>query len=436
MNTLHIDFGRKLGPVKPVNGVGQPPILGITNASLFSYLRDAGIPYSRLHDVGGAFGCGCYVDIPNIFPVFDADDDDPASYMFAHTDWIIGELVKNGVEPVYRLGVTIENAAARWASPRIYPPKDFAKWARVCEHVIRHYTEGWADGFRYRITYWEIWNEPDNHVIPEKNEMWRGTAEDYYRLYEVTANHLKHCFPHIRVGGPACCGFYAVTSTDPDARTRYFLSFAEGFLRWISSDAHKAPLDFFSWHSYAAVEETRRHACFCRSLLDRYGFTGTETHLNEWNPSPRVFGSMTHAVNTAAMLLTLQNAPVDAAMFYDARIGLSEYGSLFDPISHTPYADYDAFVLFGRLRALGTQVQCTHDVPGLYALAAADGREGGVMLVNTAKDERTIVLHAHGKVSCELTDARHRLEPAPILENGRVTLPAESIAYLKIETIG
>lgn len=47
-----------------------------------------------------------------------------------------------------------------------------------------------------------------------------------------------------------------------------------------------------------------------------------------------------------------------------------------------------------------------------------------MMLVNTAKNEKTIVPHAHGRVPCELTDAKHRLEPAPILENGRVTLPA------------
>ena len=49
------------------------------------------------------------------------------------------------------------------------PPKDYAKWARICEHIITHYTEGWADGFNYKITYWEIWNEPENI------QMWQGT---------------------------------------------------------------------------------------------------------------------------------------------------------------------------------------------------------------------------------------------------------------------
>ena len=28
-----------------------------------------------------------------------------------------------------------------------------------------------------------------------------ATPEEFYRLYDVTAKHLKACFPHIKVGG-------------------------------------------------------------------------------------------------------------------------------------------------------------------------------------------------------------------------------------------
>lgn len=435
MAELRIDFSRKLGPIKKVNGVGQPPILGITNSSLLHYLTDANIPYSRLHDVGGTFGGGCYVDIPNLFPNFDADENDPASYFFAHTDWLIGELILSGVEPVYRLGVTIENAAARYASPRIHPPKDFAKWARVCEHVIRHYTEGWADGFRYPIHYWEIWNEPDNHVETRLNEMWQGTPEQYYELYSVTANHLKACFPHLKIGGPASCGFYAVLEQERNPRTEFFMDFFRGFLRYISSQEHKAPLDFCSWHSYGTISETRIYADCCRHLLDEYGFSGVETQLNEWNPSPRVFGLIKHAALVGGMLLMLQNAPVDTAMFYDARIGISQYGSLFNPITHEPYADYDAFVLFGRLLRLGTQADVTLDAENVYAVAATDGTEGGVMIVNTAEMDTSVRLALNGDVSCEITDANRRLEQAELLRDGVLSLPAESLVYLRISNL-
>ncbi len=31
------------------------------------------------------------------------------------------------------------------------PPADFNKWAIICEHIIRHYNEGWADEYLYSI---------------------------------------------------------------------------------------------------------------------------------------------------------------------------------------------------------------------------------------------------------------------------------------------
>ena len=80
MATIRIDTAKTLRPMKPMHGGGQPPLLG-ANVGHFHYLTEAGIPYSRLHDVGGAFGQGKFVDIPNIFRDFEADVNDPASYV-------------------------------------------------------------------------------------------------------------------------------------------------------------------------------------------------------------------------------------------------------------------------------------------------------------------------------------------------------------------
>ena len=157
---INVDFSKVIGKIKPLHGVGQPPFVG-SDFQMFRCLKDAGIPYSSLHDVGGVYGGFRWVDIPNIFRDFDADEYDENSYDFTFTDLMITALIKNGVEPFFRLGVTIENDALIKAY-RIYPPKDYKKWAVICEHIIRHYTEGWANGFNYDIKYWEIWNEPDN----------------------------------------------------------------------------------------------------------------------------------------------------------------------------------------------------------------------------------------------------------------------------------
>ena len=156
MATVKLDLSKSEKAIKPMHAGGQPPVTSQATDTFFHYLTEAGIPYSRLHDVGGAFGNGKYVDIPNIFRDFSADENDPASYEFTFTDLLLAQLDKAGVEPYYRLGVTIENAA-HVKSYWIAPPTDYAKWARIAEHIIRHYTEGWADGFHYKITYWEIW---------------------------------------------------------------------------------------------------------------------------------------------------------------------------------------------------------------------------------------------------------------------------------------
>ncbi len=105
---VKVDFAQTVGPVRPIHGVGQPPMIGaLKNWSMMHYLKEAGIPYSRLHDVGGWLGGGLYVDIPNLFPDFDADENDPANYRFAFTDSLLKALEANGVEPFFRLGVTI-----------------------------------------------------------------------------------------------------------------------------------------------------------------------------------------------------------------------------------------------------------------------------------------------------------------------------------------
>ena len=175
MHSLKVNFDQPLGRIRAMHAVGQPPFYGM-DFSYCRYLEAAHVPYARLHDVGGAYGRSVFVDIPNLFRDFDADENDPASYDFAFTDVLLSELHKYGMKPVFRLGVTIENYAEIRAY-NIYPPKDFSKWARICEHVIRHYNEGWAEGFRYGIEYWEIWNEPEGHPNGDGLAMWIGTKE-------------------------------------------------------------------------------------------------------------------------------------------------------------------------------------------------------------------------------------------------------------------
>ena len=430
MAIINVDFTKETGKIKPMHGVGQPPFLGI-DFSMCDYLRDAHIPFSRLHDVGGAFGGSLYVDIPNLFRDFSADADDPESYDFAFTDLLMAALVERGIEPFFRLGVTIENY--RTVKPyRIAPPEDYEKWARICEGVIRHYTQGWANGFYYNITYWEIWNEPDNYDTPQENQMWSGTQEEYFSLYETASKYLKTKFPHLKIGGYASCGFYALTASDNSfgacsPRYQYFMDFFEAFLAYIS--AHNCPLDFFSWHSYSGIEENLIWAEHARSRLDAYGFIHTEHTLNEWNCRPDLKGSARHAALTCGMMLALQSSTLDSAMFYDARCGMGDYSGLFDCMTYKPLPAYYSFVAFGELYLRGRQVFVGNTPEGVYACAAKDS-DGCLLIANTTAAPIPTELVTVGAKS--LTECK-------IIKDGAVwqdhildgTLPAEAVVFIK-----
>ena len=59
MPGINVNFDNVTGKIKPMHAVGQPPFTGgfcKLDFSPIQILKDASIPYSRLHDVGGAFG--------------------------------------------------------------------------------------------------------------------------------------------------------------------------------------------------------------------------------------------------------------------------------------------------------------------------------------------------------------------------------------------
>ncbi len=433
MAKITVDFSKQKGKIKPVNGVGQPPILYGVDDEMFHYLTEAHIPFSRLHDTGGFLGGNRFVDVPNLFRDFDADPDDPAAYDFAFTDVLITSLIKHGVEPFFRLGVSIENDIAIRAY-RIDPPKDFHKWAVICEHIIRHYNEGWADGFRYNIRYWEIWNEPDNWEEIELNQEWHATKEVFYEFYGVASTYLKDKFPHLMIGGYGSCGFCSLDGegtklANSSPRYAYFVEFFDGFIDYIK--AHNCPLDFFSWHSYTTPSRTMGHARYARRRLDEAGYTHTESTCNEWNYRADLRGTVQHAAFTTGMLLGFQDVPLDSAMFYDARCGVSTYSGLFNPLTLKPFPAYYGFIAFGELYTRGTQVESTCDTENVFAVAAT-GEAGSCLVIANITDKDTpLDLSLGGKkvTVCKCIDATHTYTDCALPE----TLGAYTVLYMETE---
>ena len=425
MATIRVNLNNTIGKIKHMHGVGQPPLVG-HDTSNFKYMKDAGIPYSRLHDVGGPYGGNRWVDIPNIFRDFDADETDPDSYDFAFTDLLIKGLIDNGVEPYYRLGITIENASHIKAY-RTAPPKDYEKWARICEHIIMHYNEGWANGYHYNIKYWEIWNEPESQdEYVGSTMMWDGLPEDYFRLYEVASKHLKSCFPNIKIGGYSSCGFYALHSPGlewPELWLKYF----DKFFNYVKQ--HNCPIDFFSWHSYSKTATNIEYVKYLEQKLIEFGYPNLETHLNEWHTVREDRGNAHHSAEAAANMIAMQNTKsVQVCNVYDMRVtGGSGYNAIFNLETRKPFKTYYSFVAFNKLYQLKNQVDCTIDTENMYVLCAKDGDKLALAIVNLTGE--TQLLDING---IDLTNANYHIidedrtftwvEKPPCLENNGVLL--------------
>lgn len=149
MNTVKVNFSKTEGKIKPMHAVNNGPVHKFAadqQISNLEYYKEAGIPYARTHDASfyATYGGEHTVDVHAIFPDFTANPYEPDSYDFACTDEYLRVIDAAGTKTFYRLGSKIEHQIKKYGT---VPPADFHKWAVVCEHIIRHYTEGWANGF-------------------------------------------------------------------------------------------------------------------------------------------------------------------------------------------------------------------------------------------------------------------------------------------------
>jgi len=134
-NVLKFDPAKTGGTFKILSAVnGSPRHKRHANdqvISNFKYYQAARIPYNKTHDMGLINHHG--FDITNMFPNFDADVNDPNSYDFIVTDNSLLITQDAGTKIYFRLGESIEHGIKKYAT---LPPKDFQKWAEICEHII------------------------------------------------------------------------------------------------------------------------------------------------------------------------------------------------------------------------------------------------------------------------------------------------------------
>lgn len=398
MSKIIADLSEHIGKIKPMHAVNNGPAKPRFDQTRgnFEDFAAAGIPFVRNHDASycADYGGEHTVDICAIFPDFDADVNDPASYDFVLTDEYTKTILEAGAQVLFRLGNKIEHWKKKYGT---LPPKDFKKWAEICEHVIRHYNEGWANGFNWGIEYWEIWNEPDLDPDDSTNKRtWGGTKAEFFELYRITALHLKSCFPSLKIGGPAIA---------------YNMEWAEDFLAAMSANSPRVPIDFFSWHIYATEpRELIARAERVRGLLDRYGYSDSESILNEWNyiidwtdnyiESIQTIISLKGAAFTAACMLDSQQSSIDMLMYYDARLSTC-FNGLFDFYTQRPIKGYYPFVMFNKLYRAGTACRISSEDESIHVSAAiSEDGKSYIMLSYFTNDknaaEKTLSLELKG----------------------------------------
>lgn len=391
-NTVSIDFDNVIDEIRPVHNVGRMPEYK-PDSEINGYFTGANMTSCRTHDIN------C-TDIHNIFPDFSADVSDENSYHFEESDKVIAAIVDTGMEPFFRLGISYSNAEKD--HELLLPPTDYAKWAQICEHIILHYNEGWADGFNYGIEYWEIWNEPDGGKYEEiseteyitENVFWHGTPEQFYQLYDVAANYLKEKFPDLKIGGYGSCGFYALTKTNnvksgAPAYNKYFVEFFQGFLDYIKE--HKPPMDFFTWHSYSTTEVNTRWIKYVNDNLEEAGYGDAEVICDEWNYNPTENDKINrrYGANQTSMLCMFQNEGLDSAFYYCGIATGALHAGMFLK-DGTPSSAYYGFLAFGQLYEMGNQVEIRNRLKkDMYAAAArSDDGETAALLISNVSEKK------------------------------------------------
>lgn len=390
---LSADFTKSIGSIRALNGSNGGPNLSLQKIyncnEEFAALK---IPYVRLHDIPLTNPGMRIADTSMIFANPLANENDSRNYYFQETDDYIRNLLSCGSRVVYRLGPSIEHTLDNY---NVHPPVDIDKWCRICINIIRHYNEGWANGFFWDIQYWEVWNEPN-----ARPHMWTGDDAAYFQLYLRISRAIKEHNPKLKVGGPSLS-----SPSQKVPRWESAWKFSADFLAWCKKE--NAPLDFYSWHSYPKqldyiIDDPFR----VREILNAAGYPEAELHLNEWHycPSwdmtpewlegPRGRNGIDAACFIASVLSAWQDTPLTLGNYY--MTDTSPNWGIYDPYN-TLRGSYYGLLAFAKMLDYPERVFAETEERHHTILAGKNGTGEGAVLVSACNTEQSeLVLELSG----------------------------------------
>ena len=416
---FNVDFGKKQGKIKPLHAINGGPLSGGAQLpyDMSAEYREIKPPIVRCVMPDGSCGYNQFICVHSVFPDFSLDENDAESYNFAPTDKYLQSIRESGAQIFYTLG-----ESAEYEGKRLYTiaPSDYEKWARVCEHIIMHYNEGFADGFKWNIKHFEIWNGAD------QDECFLGERTEFFELYRVVSNYLKERFPRIKIGAFGAIGFSSQNRIDARESERKSFDFTTEFLTFVCKNDTKSPLDFFTWRCFARTpEELSLHAKYARSYLDLAGLKRTKSIVSQFNlycdgaVPPSLLEE--YPAFLAASLILAQKSAIDT-MFYSTGEVHDFMNALYtvdDCVTHRRYAAFEVMEGFSALYSLGNAVETSEDYPREVNLLAAKGaEEGAIMLSSRSFDGRVeIALSGSDYSTCSVK----RIAPGTERGEGRVS---------------
>ncbi|MFP5040001.1 GH39 family glycosyl hydrolase [Parasediminibacterium sp. JCM 36343] len=251
---VNIDFAKEKGEMKPIwawFGYDEPN---------YTYMKDG---KKLLSEIAELSPVPVYVRAHNLLTsgdgtpalkwgstnVYTEDANGNPVYYWNIVDSIFDTYIQRGMKPLAQIGFMPEALSTHpqpykhtwkpgdpyskiitgWA----YPPKDYKKWGDLCYEWVKHCVARYG-AKEVASWYWEVWNEADGSY-------WKGTAKEFYKLYDYAADGVKRALPTARIGG---C----------DATTGG-IKFSEGFIRHCLYDTNYvtgkigSPLEVFLFHA-------------------------------------------------------------------------------------------------------------------------------------------------------------------------------------------
>jgi xylan 1,4-beta-xylosidase len=143
--------------------------------------------------------------------VYSEDASGHAVYSWVILDQIFDTFQAAGIKPLVEIGFMPQplsthpdpyrhdfprdrNIYTGWA----YPPKDYPKWSEIVFQFVDHLRRRYGDR-EVKTWLWEVWNEPDIGY-------WKGTREEYFKLYDFTVAAVLRSLPEAQIGGPDSTG--------------------------------------------------------------------------------------------------------------------------------------------------------------------------------------------------------------------------------------